>query len=274
MMLRIVIYFVASTLAHNVSAAGEPAAALDASNSEITEQCFNAPSRIVSYRDTRILCILGRISHIDTDWHIETIDEVDAIFIDSLGGVVDSAIAIGLKIYDSGKPLHVGVMCFSSCANYIVPAARKIVLSKRTIIAFHGTASSASHSEEVIIPPVQYSDRVSPWERDVLRRLNVIPGAMPYEHYNNLEAAYFDEIKVDYKYLSEVNILFERAKSNSEEFSSCRVRPGVAFINTQSRLKQFLVGSVIEGEMAPNDLFIKAQLPHYDISLDGKPCIG
>ena len=255
-----------------IAAANSFAAAVQPSHASLSAKCNNASERIIKLGKVQSLCIFGSISQNNAKWYIDKIDEVDSIFIDSLGGHVIGSMAIGLKIHDSGKTLYVGTRCFSSCANYIVPASKKIILSDKSIIAFHGTASSAFHEDYIVIPSIKFRDIGISIEDSIISRLNVTKGVNPHEFYDSLENAFFQEIGVDKKYLLEVNELFENI--DSETYAACRINRSVALVNSESRLRQYLYKSIIWGNMSPGAELLKAQLPGYDISVDGMPCIN
>ena len=86
--------------------------------------------------------ILERISY-DTLIALENrinsgIDSDFKIVIESPGGDMLSAIAIGQIIFDNKINIEVNFICASACANYIFPSGNKKYLSKNAMIIFHG----------------------------------------------------------------------------------------------------------------------------------------
>lgn len=66
-------------------------------------------------------------------------ENVTNIYVDSPGGDVVYGRAIGYKIGEIERTLHVENYCGSSCANYFIPAAAKLYYSENAVIMLHGT---------------------------------------------------------------------------------------------------------------------------------------
>lgn len=62
----------------------------------------------------------------------------------STGGVTDAGIELGRWVHAQGLTVKVMEFCFSSCANYVFPAARRKVVSNFAVIGYHGGLSSTS----------------------------------------------------------------------------------------------------------------------------------
>lgn len=59
------------------------------------------------------------------------------LFIDSEGGDAQSAEAIGKLIYNRNKSIYILSECSSACAEFFIPAAKKISVSRDSLIGFH-----------------------------------------------------------------------------------------------------------------------------------------
>jgi len=64
---------------------------------------------------------------------------ISDVILDSLGGDVVYGRQIGYKIGEKDRTIHVENYCGSSCANYFIPAASKLVLYENAVIMLHGT---------------------------------------------------------------------------------------------------------------------------------------
>lgn len=67
----------------------------------------------------------------------------DTLRVNSLGGNVEYALAIAERLAPSAPRVIVDGNCSSSCANYILPIARHIVLLPDAFILLHGSADPA-----------------------------------------------------------------------------------------------------------------------------------
>lgn len=63
---------------------------------------------------------------------------IHKIVISSMGGDVDAALDIADEILARGIDVYVEGPCFSSCANYIFPAARHKYVARDGVVAWHG----------------------------------------------------------------------------------------------------------------------------------------
>lgn len=66
-------------------------------------------------------------------------DEVDTVIVSSWGGDVTNGQAIGDIIAQRPRTVVIEGACMSSCGNYFVPTADKLVLKPGAYIALHGT---------------------------------------------------------------------------------------------------------------------------------------
>ena len=69
-------------------------------------------------------------------------DKPAVLSIRSVGGEVGAGMALGRWVRERKLDIKVLEFCFSSCANYVFPAARQKVVSNFAVIGFHGGPSS------------------------------------------------------------------------------------------------------------------------------------
>jgi len=77
---------------------------------------------------------------------LATSNHVDHLIITSPGGDVASAIDMALLIFERKIDVEVTNYCFSSCANYIFPAANNNYITGAGIVAWHGMETCAIFS--------------------------------------------------------------------------------------------------------------------------------
>ncbi|MGV1720380.1 hypothetical protein [Vibrio furnissii] len=82
---------------------------------------------------------------------------IDKIRITSPGGDVPSGIELGYFVKENNLDVEVDKLCFSACANYVIPAAKTVVIKDGSLIGWHGgprqsdelwQASAASSDKE------------------------------------------------------------------------------------------------------------------------------
>ncbi len=95
---------------------------------------------------------IGSITSQKTETALELFDthKVNSFFITSPGGNVDSAIQLAYRLHSDKVDVHIGKICASSCANYIVPAAAKVFLSKNSLLLWHGSSYQDDVSRQVL----------------------------------------------------------------------------------------------------------------------------
>ncbi|MCL2912470.1 hypothetical protein L2725_01505 [Shewanella corallii] len=67
-------------------------------------------------------------------------DAISELVITSGGGDAMAAIEMGTLVFDHGLSVIVRNICASSCANYIVPAGKSVVVEKDSLMGWHGGA--------------------------------------------------------------------------------------------------------------------------------------
>ncbi|MCG9625544.1 hypothetical protein L1D34_11905 [Vibrio mediterranei] len=63
---------------------------------------------------------------------------IEKIRITSPGGDVPSGIELGYFIKENNLDVEVDKLCFSACANYVIPAAKTVLIKKGSLIGWHG----------------------------------------------------------------------------------------------------------------------------------------
>lgn len=103
------------------------------------ETCQEQDVSVVQLDQT--LCFEGSITPENAKLASEILSfgNVDYMVIDSAGGDVTASLELGLKIHESEATLIVKDKCFSSCANYLVIAAKRLVIWDGAIVGMHGS---------------------------------------------------------------------------------------------------------------------------------------
>ncbi|MDN3699928.1 hypothetical protein QWY96_01515 [Vibrio artabrorum] len=86
--------------------------------------------------------------------------EIEKLRITSPGGDVPSGIELGYFIKENNLNVEVDKLCFSACANYVIPAAKTVIIKEGSLIGWHGgprqsdelwyASSPSSNKEELI----------------------------------------------------------------------------------------------------------------------------
>lgn len=120
-------------------------------------------------------------------------NKITTLRITSPGGDMASGIEFGYFIKEKNLNVVVSQLCFSACANYVLPAANSIVIKKDALIGWHGGAKQADELWKQSVP-IKY-------QKDFFAYLNRL---------RLKEMAFFNEMNVD------INIAnYGQIKSNS-----------------------------------------------------------
>jgi hypothetical protein len=76
---------------------------------------------------------------------------INLIAIQSKGGEVNTGLDLGSFIYSNGLHVRVDSYCLSSCANYVFTAGNVKYVSRNSLIAFHGGATSESTENDTFL---------------------------------------------------------------------------------------------------------------------------
>lgn len=92
----------------------------------------------------------------------------------SVGGPVGAGIALGRWMRERQLDIKVLEFCFSSCANYVFPAARQKVVSNFAVIGYHGGPSSGQYEFDEAtqkmfdaMPPAQRKALLDDFEKTI-----------------------------------------------------------------------------------------------------------
>jgi hypothetical protein len=117
---------------------------------------------------------------------------VKRLVFNSTGGEVEAAINLGLWIYQNKIDIEITEYCFSSCANYIFPAAYHKIIRAGAIVAWHGNYHHLKNTglwkDDVTIRMKKYDEDAATAERNVLKKVDYLVG---------LEKDFFNRISVD-----------------------------------------------------------------------------
>ncbi len=69
--------------------------------------------------------------------------------IDSPGGITEYGMELGAFVKDNGLDVRVVGMCFSSCANFVLPAGKTTYIGKDAFIGWHGDGTSSTAYERI-----------------------------------------------------------------------------------------------------------------------------
>jgi len=92
--------------------------------------------------DSGILYYLGEISGTNNNKAFKAYQEnsISSIYISSPGGLVSDGISLARWIDEKELPLKVGRVCASSCANYVLVAAKEVYLKPDSMLIWHGSS--------------------------------------------------------------------------------------------------------------------------------------
>lgn len=109
--------------------------------------------------------------------------------ITSEGGANTPAITLGNYIYDNETEVIFQIQCYSACANYILPAARKGLVKTGTVVGWHGGAYQGVWEIDLDENP-EVKRRIEVWQKiesDLYRKLNIDHNINVYGIINNYD---------------------------------------------------------------------------------------
>ncbi len=114
------------------------------------ESVHDEASRQVYFKDG-VLYYYGSINKEKNviAFDVLTGNKVEKVFMSSPGGLVSDAIQLAYRLHREQLDLQIGALCASSCANYIMPAARHVYLDKDSVLLWHGSSFQDDISEKV-----------------------------------------------------------------------------------------------------------------------------
>jgi len=105
----------------------------------LVETCRTKPEGV--YSSEAVICLKGSINDavgLEVKEAIAKFPQTSLVF-NSLGGDASTAISIGRVMHAEKTRLIIDGICHSSCANYIAPAAFRIVVWDHSVIMMHGS---------------------------------------------------------------------------------------------------------------------------------------
>ncbi len=125
------------------------------------------------------------------------------LLIDSQGGDVEAAIKVGYRLFADKTHIFIRNTCFSSCANYIVPAAVKVTVLEKSFIAMHGSVPRTFADYRTMRRSYAASedDLASGWQK-------MQSGLLKKER------QYFSEIGIDERYIIDYKYKIDKFRKN------------------------------------------------------------
>ncbi len=77
---------------------------------------------------------------------------IKTLKITSTGGEMSVGIEFGYFVKEHDLIVEVSELCFSSCANYILPAAKSVVINTNSLIGWHGGTKQSDELWELSVP--------------------------------------------------------------------------------------------------------------------------
>lgn len=174
-------------------------------------------------------------------------NRIKTLHLDSAGGEVVKSIEIARKIRKTKIKLVVHNYCFSSCANYMLPAAHVLVIQKNAVLGMHGSLPRSSSFYVRTLSKARgvlgKSKKPTPESMEV-----VINALKEYpQFYRNLvvkENEFFLDMQVSEQYLTR----YFELQRNSDIYDSgkCGSIPPVTLIIGPQYFKQFYRGNLLE----------------------------
>lgn len=85
-------------------------------------------------------------------------NEITKMQITSPGGMIEAGIELGYFIKENNLDLIITKLCFSACANYLLPAAHHVKIEKGTLLGWHGGARQSNNLWKQSVPEAQWEE--------------------------------------------------------------------------------------------------------------------
>lgn len=196
--------------------------------------------------------------------------KVNTLYVNSLGGVTTAAMELGRSIYAKNIKVVLHQACFSSCANYLVPAAHDLVVQKGTIYGLHGSVFRSDQDFAKSEPALYKVPAGSPeWFTIIKETYAKYPEF--YKKQVVKEGLYFAEIRVSEQYVTRYFEIDRNSRLYDNE--KCGEIPPVSLIVGPKYLSEFYYGNILEFDwdeqaIKANPLFDKIFKPTYSIVFD------
>lgn len=194
---------------------------------------------------------------------------IKTLYVNSLGGEILSAMALGRSIYETEVKLVLYQSCFSSCANYLAPAATDLVIQKGTIFGLHG--SSYRSSSAYVNGNNSFVN--APDTPETIQKIILEIRKYPdfYKNMTAKESLYFLDIGVSEQYVTR----FFEISRNRKIYNNgkCGNIPSVAIMTGPEYLELFFNSNILEFDwdkeaIKANPLFDEIFKPTYSIVFD------
>jgi len=186
-----------------------------------------------------VLCYYDYITQENVETFITLLDgsNVKTLILGSMGGDVNSAFKMGLAINQKGLKVILDGPCLSSCANYLVPAASRLVVLPWAFIGMHG---SPQRGKAGYIDNFLEKRRSDEAMIDFQKRLKEMEEAYP-EYFTNVivpETQFFMATETSERYLTR----YSEVKSNINTYAKnhCKPKHGLFLIVGPEYYKAFL----------------------------------
>ncbi|WED22396.1 hypothetical protein L3Q72_03045 [Vibrio sp. JC009] len=165
--------------------------------------------------------------------------KVKKLRITSTGGDMAVGIEFGYFVRENNLDVEVSQLCFSSCANYVLPAANHIVIKADALLGWHGGAKQADELWEQNVPNnvrkdfFSYLDRLRVKETAFFEMVGVDQDITNYGHLRSdscqkqeQTAGWFYSLNdLDHMGIKNIEIqsgeLSTKIKYNSDDITSC-----------------------------------------------------
>lgn len=116
----------------------------DEASVESVAQKASCQSHVEYVADSKMALLAGPIDTCMSKQFVNAAqtNDIELVLMSSSGGNIEAAMEIGRTIKANGYPLALSGPCFSSCAQYVLPAAERVLMDETAILGLHGTASS------------------------------------------------------------------------------------------------------------------------------------
>lgn len=84
--------------------------------------------------------------------------EIEKLRITSPGGDVPSGIELGYFVKENNLDVEVDMLCFSACANYVIPAAKTVSIKNGSLIGWHGGPRQSDEIWKAMAPSSDKED--------------------------------------------------------------------------------------------------------------------
>lgn len=168
---------------------------------------------------------------------------ITTLHFDSPGGDVLTAITLARALRKSGIKVVVHNYCFSSCANYILPAAHVLAIQRNTVIGMHGSLPRDAIFYSKTHPDVRKIDKSNPdYINKYLKIVDSYPGY--YLELVTKENKFFTDMLITEQYITR----YFELQRNSDVYDSgnCGIIPPITLIIGPEYFNQFYLGNLLE----------------------------